>query len=150
MISGMSLDPEDEVPPLGFLLVRIAEDIDRRFVAALAELGLRPRELRTLVLVDRHPGLSQRELARRLGVDPGNLVALLDRLDRDGLLTRRRDREDRRRRTLRLTAKGGRLLARANRATASVEDAVFAALDASERAALSGMALRVWRARRGE
>jgi MarR family transcriptional regulator, lower aerobic nicotinate degradation pathway regulator len=146
----MPLDPEDEVPPLGFLFVRIAEDVDRRFVAALAELGLRPRELRTLVLVDRYPGLSQRELARRLDVDPGNLVALLDRLDRDGLLTRRRDREDRRRRTLRLTAKGSRLRARADRATAAVEDAVFAALDASERAALSEMALRVWRARRGE
>jgi DNA-binding MarR family transcriptional regulator len=146
----MPLDPEDEVPPLGFLLVRIAEDVDRRFVAALAELGLRPRELRTLVLVDRHPGLSQRELARRLDVDPGNLVALLDRLDRDGLITRRRDQEDRRRRTLRLTAKGGRLRTRADRATAAVEDAVFAALDAAERAALSEMALRVWRARRGE
>ncbi|HTE62663.1 MAG TPA: MarR family winged helix-turn-helix transcriptional regulator [Solirubrobacteraceae bacterium] len=146
----MSLDPEDEVPPLGFLLVRIAEDVDRRFVAALGELGLRPRELRTLVLVDRHPGLSQRELARRLDVDPGNLVALLDGLDRAGLLTRRRDEADRRRRTLRLTAGGARLLARANRATAAVEDVVFGALTESERAALSGMALRVWRAGRGE
>jgi DNA-binding MarR family transcriptional regulator len=145
----MALDPEDAVPPLGFLLVRIAEDVDRRFVAALAELGLRPRELRTLVLVDRHPGLSQRELAARLDADPGNLVALLDGLDRDGLLTRTRARTDRRRRTLRLTAKGRRVLARANRATAAVEDAVFAALDASEREALAGLALRVWRAGRG-
>jgi len=146
----MPLDPEDEVPPLGFLLVRIAEDIDRRFVAALAALGLRPRELRTLVLVDRHPGLSQRELARRLGVDPGNLVALLDGMDRDGLITRRRDRGDRRRRTLRLTAKGERALARANRATAAVEDAVFRALKTSERAQFAGMALRIWRTERGE
>jgi DNA-binding MarR family transcriptional regulator len=146
----MTLDPEDEVPPLGFLLVRIAEDLDRRFVAALAELDLRPRELRTLVLVERHPGLSQRELARRLGVDPGNLVALLDGLDRAGLLTRRRDEGDRRRRTLRLTAKGSRLLAHANRATAAVEDVVFGALSESERATLAGMALRVWRADLGE
>jgi DNA-binding MarR family transcriptional regulator len=146
----MMLDPEDEVPPLGFLLVRIAEDVDRRFVAALAELGMRARELRTLVLVDRHPGLSQRELARRLEVDPGNLVALLDALDRAGLLTRRRDEGDRRRRTLRLTAKGARMLARANRATAAVEDAVFAPLTDAERAALAGAALRVWRAGRGE
>jgi DNA-binding MarR family transcriptional regulator len=63
---------------------------------------------------------------------------------------RRRAAGDGRRRTLRVTGKGERLLARANRATAAVEDVVFAALTESERAALAGMALRVWQADRGE
>jgi MarR family transcriptional regulator, transcriptional regulator for hemolysin len=140
----MALDPEDAVPPLGFLLVRIAEDVDRRFVAALAELGLRPRELRTLVLVDRHPGMSQRALAERLAMDPGNLVALLDGMDARGLLVRERDPADRRRSTLRLTRAGERLLARASDATHAVEDAVFGALSDDERAAFTRTALRVF------
>lgn len=61
---------EDD-PPLGFLLVRIAEAVDQQFVGTLAELGLKPRELRLLVVIDRGDGSTQRELARNIGVDAG-------------------------------------------------------------------------------
>src|SRR5829696_3610440 len=129
---------------LGYLVVRIAEEVDRRHSAVLVELGLRPRELRTLVLVDRHPGLSQRALAARLAMDPGNLVALIDAMDARGLLRRERDPADRRRSTLRLTAAGEELLARASDATEAVEDAIFGVLSEDERAALTRSALRVF------
>jgi DNA-binding MarR family transcriptional regulator len=141
-------DDEDETPPLGFLLVRLGEAIDRRFVAAMATLQLRPHELRALVLVDRHPGCSQRELARRMSVDPGNLVEVLDRLERRDLIRRRPATEDRRRRTLELTAAGARLLARANKATHELERDVLAPLSEDQRAALEAVALRLWQANR--
>jgi DNA-binding MarR family transcriptional regulator len=143
----MAGDPDEE-PSLGFLLVRLGEAVDQRFVAAMAELDLRPRELRTLVLVDRHAGLSQRELARHLRVDAGNLVELLDRLEARGLIVRRPAPEDRRRRTLRLTRAGEQLLARANAASAEVDRAVLAPLDADQRAALEAIALQLWQASR--
>lgn len=144
MVSVMvTLEPAD-CDRLGYLLVRIAEEVDRRHVAVLEELELRPRELRTLILVHRHPGLSQRALAGRLAMDPGNLVALLDGMDDRGLLTRRRDPDDRRRRTLHLTAAGERLLERAERATAELEDAVFGSLSTAERAAMTHAALKVF------
>jgi DNA-binding MarR family transcriptional regulator len=123
---------DDQRPPLGFLLVRIAEAVDRLFVSALVDLGLKPRHLRLLVLVDRSPELSQRELAKQLGMDAGNLVEFLDTLEARGL--RRRDRHvaDRRQRLVALTADGEALLRRAIDATEQVEDRVFAHLSTGE------------------
>jgi DNA-binding MarR family transcriptional regulator len=137
--------PDDEQPPLGFLVIRIAEAVDRAFVAALADLGLKPRHLRLLVLVDRAPGLNQRELARQLDVDAGNLIAVLDRLEADGLLERTRDASDRRQRLVSLTPKGRRVLADAQRATAAVEAEVFAGLPASQQRAYYDMTLAAYR-----
>ncbi len=142
-------DTEDERPTLGFLLVRLGEAVDRRFGAALTSLGLRPRELRALVLIDRHPGSTQRALARRMPADPGNLVELLDRLEARGHIARRRDLADRRRRTLELTPAGKRLLERAITASADAEREVLAPLDDREREALEAIALRLWRPARG-
>lgn len=136
---------EDD-PPLGFLLVRIAEAIDKEFVGTLAGLGLKPRELRLLVVIDRGDGLTQRQLARSVGVDTGNLVAVLEDLEARELLARPRDAQDRRRRMVRLTAKGQRLLGRARRATGAIEDELLADLTAAERRAFYDTASRVWRA----
>jgi DNA-binding MarR family transcriptional regulator len=141
----MAGHPNDEHPPLGFLVVRIAEAVDRAFVAALADLGLKPRQLRLLVLVDRASGLNQRELARQLAVDAGNLISVLDWLEAEGLLHRARDESDRRRRLVRLTPKGRRVLADAQRATAGVEARVFAGLPASQRRAYYDMTLAAYR-----
>lgn len=137
-------DGNDEQPSLGFLLVRLGEAVDQRFVAALERLQLRPRELRALVLVDRYRGSSQRELARRLDVDPGNLVDLLDRLEARGLISRNAALDDRRRRALQLTPAGSRLLKRAVRATQDAEHQVLAPLSDDEWAKLEGIALHLW------
>jgi DNA-binding MarR family transcriptional regulator len=88
-----------------------------------------------LVLVARAPGLNQRELARQLGVDAGNLIAVLDALEADGVLERTRDKADRRRRLVSLTARGQRVLTAAQRATADVETKVFAGVPANRRGA---------------
>jgi DNA-binding MarR family transcriptional regulator len=137
----------EERPTLGFLLVRLGEAIDVRFVEAMAELELRPRELRALVVIEGHPGLSQRELARRMPADPGNLVDVLDRLERRSLIARRRG-SDRRRRALELTGAGSRLLARANRATQRLESEVLEPLDDHQREALDAIAFELWQANR--
>jgi DNA-binding MarR family transcriptional regulator len=142
--------PAPEAPPLGFLVVRLAEAVDRRFVGALAELALKPRELRLLVVVDEARSLSQRRLADDLGIDAGNLVAVLDDLQGRGLLERPRDPEDRRQRLVTLTESGARTLEAARRATAAVEDEVFAALSPSERRQLHGLTLRAWRRLRAD
>jgi DNA-binding MarR family transcriptional regulator len=98
-----------------------------------------------LVLVDRAPGLNQRELARQLDVDAGNLIAVLDGLEADGLLERTRDASDRRQRLVSLTPKGRRVLADAQRATAAVEAKVFAGLSASQKRAYYDMTLAAYR-----
>jgi DNA-binding MarR family transcriptional regulator len=141
----MSKHPDDERPPLGFLLVRIGEAVDRDFVAALTDLDLRPRHLRLLVLVGRAGELTQGELARQLGMDPGNLVGILDSLESDGLVARPRSERDRRRRLVSLTPSGRRLLARALRATAAIDERILTMLPASQRGRFYEMALSIHR-----
>jgi len=52
----------------------------------------------------------QTEIAARLLSSPSNLTLVIDNLERDGLVERRIDALDRRRRVARLTRRGGRLV----------------------------------------
>lgn len=47
-------------------------------------------------LIAHHEGCSQRELATLAGVKPGSLTEVLERLERNGYVIRRRDERDRR------------------------------------------------------
>jgi DNA-binding MarR family transcriptional regulator len=56
-------------------------------------------------IMDSH-GVTQTELATLLGVSPGYVTALVDRLEADHLVHRRRDHEDRRKVRLRISLRG--------------------------------------------
>jgi DNA-binding MarR family transcriptional regulator len=66
-------------------------------------------------------------------IDPSILVTLLNPLEAEGLLSRRRDPLDRRRHLVTLTAQGERRLAAAGRAQREAEDELFAGLDERQR-----------------
>lgn len=65
--------------------------------------------------------------------DPSILVTLLNPLESDGLLSRRRDPLDRRRHLVSLTARGQRRLADAAQAQREAEEQLFAGLDSTQR-----------------
>ncbi|MDE2006570.1 MAG: MarR family transcriptional regulator [Rhodospirillales bacterium] len=58
--------------------------------------GLAKAEFSALAILARHPGLTQRELAERLNVEPVTVARLLDRLTARGWVERRPDPRDRR------------------------------------------------------
>jgi DNA-binding MarR family transcriptional regulator len=137
--------PADALEPTtGFLLVRIAEAIDLRFVELLSELGLRPRHLHVLRHLDARGPMSQQELATGIGVDSGNLVDALDALEHDGLIRRDVDRADRRRRQLQLTASGKRRLRKGIAASERAETEILGGLTRAELDALRATARRVY------
>ena len=70
---------------------------------------------------------SQADLAGTLQLDRTNLVGLLDELESEGSIERRRSPEDRRRHTVVLTQSGRERLARAEFVLAAAEDIVPAA-----------------------
>jgi DNA-binding MarR family transcriptional regulator len=84
----------------------------------------------------------QQDIQEALVLDPNNVVLLLNELEAAGLAERRRDPLDRRRHVVDITAAGRRALERAERAQASLEDEVLAALTAEERETLRGLLLR--------
>jgi MarR family transcriptional regulator, lower aerobic nicotinate degradation pathway regulator len=124
------------------LITRLARAMRRRFELAVAPLGLRARHLVALTHLKDHGPSQQQTLIEALGLDASNLVALLNELEDAGLIVRRRDRADRRRGIIELSADGERMLIEVDRALEEVDDEVLAALSAEERTALNDLLAR--------
>ena len=77
--------------------------------SAVAPLGLRARHLVALTHLSDHGPTPQQTLIEALGLDASNLVALLNELEDAGLIVRSRDRADRRRGIIELSAEGERV-----------------------------------------
>jgi len=122
-------------PTSGVLLLKIGKAAERRFEKALKPLGLTPRHLGVLFEVQACP-TSQQALIEMVGVDPSKLVGLLNDLEADGLIVRKRDPEDRRRHIVEVSAKGSARLEAAKETAAVVEEELLAGLDADQRAEL--------------
>ena len=71
---------------------------------------LTPRQLAVLVTVANNEGLSQTGLVDRTGIDRSTLADIVRRLQRKGLLQRRRTKEDARAYAVKLTDEGRRVL----------------------------------------
>jgi DNA-binding MarR family transcriptional regulator len=115
------------------LLVHLARHMRVRSEAAIAPLGLRARHLIALTVLRDQDGSTQQSLSRTLQIDRTNLVGLLNELEADGLVARRRSTEDRRRHIVELTGTGLQRLAQAELALAAAEDEVLGALDRAQR-----------------
>ncbi len=91
---------------LGYNLRRAHQVAWRTYVSFIGENKIRPGLFSLLCLVRANPGIAQIELGTHLGVDKASIVALLDRLERAGLIERRRSIRDRRRQGISLTDSG--------------------------------------------
>lgn len=120
----------------GALLDNLARKLRVHSMAVLAPLGLRTRHLVALTVIRGRNGLLQSELAAELQLDSTNVVGLLNELEAEGYIERRRSTTDRRRHNVLLTDAGNVKLAEAERALAAAEDAVFGGLDTEERSTL--------------
>ncbi len=116
------------------LLPRLTKQVMRRCRAEL--LGIDLRLLIALSYLGDHDGVPQQELVDALCIDAKNVVLLLNDLEDQGHLIRRRDPEDRRRHRVYITTAGRHALEHADRVLQEIEDDVLRALDARERATL--------------
>jgi DNA-binding MarR family transcriptional regulator len=95
---------------VGFLLSKAAHQIERRFADALRPHRIAPREYGVLASIARQGPQSQQKIGERLGIDRTTMVNIIDALEDRGLVTRIRDRVDRRRYAITLSAAGKRLI----------------------------------------
>jgi DNA-binding MarR family transcriptional regulator len=124
------------------LLDHLARVGRRAAEASIAPGGLRPRHVIALTLLNDHGPANQGGLGDALGLDPSNVVALLNELEERGLVTRRRDPADRRRHIVELSIPGQAELMAAQQRLSCVEDELFRALTSDERATLYKLLLR--------
>lgn len=111
---------------IGFLLSQLGAHASRRFDERVAEVGLTVQQAGVLRILGRQPGVSQRDLADRLGLVQSRMVALIDGLEHAGLVARTRSEADRRSYELTLTHAGGAKL-RELRGVAEAHEAELAA-----------------------
>jgi DNA-binding MarR family transcriptional regulator len=95
---------------------------------ALAPYGIDGRELAVLNAIADNASLSQQEVARGLGIDRTTMVAMVDALERKGLVKRNPHPADRRKNTVELTAAGRDVRPRATRASLDAERRFLAPL----------------------
>lgn len=118
---------------LAFLLSQVGIHASRQFAERIAAAGLNPPLFRVLNLVDAAEGQSQQAIGAAIDVPPSRMVALVDELEREGLVERRPDPEDRRVRALYLTRKGRKALTRGREIAKQHEDELTQGLGASDR-----------------
>jgi DNA-binding MarR family transcriptional regulator len=118
------------------LLDHLARRVRLRAESVIAPLGLRPRHLVALTVLRDGGGSTQQALSTTLQIDGTNLVGLLNELEADKLIERRRSAEDRRRHIVEITPAGAKRLAQAEFALATVEEDVLGRLDDEQRETL--------------
>ena len=100
-----TLDIADRLRPV---LLRLGRELRRE----ARDVGVSPEQSGLLVAIKYTPGVGVRELATRERVSAPAMSKHVDRLERDGLVTRTPSADDRRRVGLTLTDEGQRVLRR--------------------------------------
>ncbi len=130
---------------------RVPAHLARRFhqicLGALAEVtvpaDLNPAEYGILAAVIDWPGLDQRRLAERLGIDPASVGQMIDRLETAGLLERRVHPDDRRARLVSATRSGERVRQQLRPAALAAQERLLAPLTVRERRLFLDLLTRV-------
>lgn len=128
---------------IGTLIRQLRLSMTRCIDAEMARHGLTDAQWGPLFLIAAGRGHTAAALAQELLVNAGAMTRTLDRLEKKGLLLRRRSEEDRRVVMLELTAEGRRAAARIPGVLASVYNAHLAGFSEAEFAALRSMLARM-------
>ena len=109
--------------PIGRVISSTAKQLSRAFERKLAEAGGSQPVWLILVALEQQRWRTQQDLAGAVGIEGPTLTHHLDGLQRDGLIERTRDPDDRRAMRVELTAQGDRLFLRLAQAALVVRPA---------------------------
>ncbi|MGJ0203458.1 MarR family transcriptional regulator [Leucobacter sp. gxy201] len=115
-----------------FLLARANALSLARMHDVLAEYGLQARSYSLLAIAAADARPSQRELSEFLRLDPSQIVALIDQLERRDLVRREPDPNDRRAKVVIATESGRELAARARDSVVESDQGWFAQLPSAD------------------
>ncbi|HVA52771.1 MAG TPA: MarR family winged helix-turn-helix transcriptional regulator [Acidimicrobiales bacterium] len=128
------MDENSSTGPI-LLLTQLSRLVSRRSTPEL--LGQTLKELATLSFLRDFPETTQQSLSDGLCIDANYCVLLLNDLEANELIERRRDPSDRRRHIVSMTDEGRRALQRAEAAQQTLEDEILGALNEEERSMLA-------------
>ncbi len=136
--------PHGAADDLTWLLHRVAQLFRDSLGEGVKAAGLADvRDWMVLTALADGVDRSQLEIARELGVDKTTLVAIIDRLEKQGYVMRTLDPRDRRVRVPRTTESGRALQAALVKKRETAEEWLFDGLDDSDRANLKAALLHI-------
>jgi DNA-binding MarR family transcriptional regulator len=130
--AGMSTQSPMDHSPL-HLLHRAGQCAAEIFAAEMGHDGLTPRQYTVIRTIAENEGISQTGLVDRTGIDRSTLADLIRRLQKKGLIQRRRTKQDARAYAVKLTESGWNALKAAEPGAERVDGRLLDALPASQR-----------------
>ena len=129
------MNPRRHEDQTAYLVAALGAHVKIRFTQMLAPIGLEPPHYGVLRRLARHEGCTQQEVADAMRLRRSVMVGLVDELEANGWVERRRHPADRRANALHLTAVGRRTLHRCEREADRIDEELLSALPAGERCA---------------
>ena len=132
---------------VGYHLRRAQATVFDDFMRTMAEDGngdgVTPGQFGVLVLIGSNPGASQSTIAKAIGVERSTMVAVIDRLQERGLVSREVSEVDRRSYALKLTGDGAALTTRLGKRVRDHERRIASALSGEEKETLIRLLRRI-------
>jgi MarR family transcriptional regulator, lower aerobic nicotinate degradation pathway regulator len=135
--------PYELVCSPAYLLKRLGMKVKDRTIEAYEAVGASPFYYSVLAVLEEGARDTQATIADALGYDRSWLVGILDDLEADHLIERKRDPGDRRRHLVSLTPAGKKKLTELRKISQAVEDELLSSLDAEQREQLHRLLLQV-------
>jgi DNA-binding MarR family transcriptional regulator len=146
MTAGAAAGPNGrEHAGFAFLLVQLGAHAAREFGERLAPLGVEPRHVGMLTRLAANEGRAQQAIGELIGLNPTQMVFLVDELEDRGFVQRRRNPADRRSYGLYLTETGRDMLAKVQAAGRAHQAELGSSLSADEQDQLTTLLRRLAR-----
>lgn len=134
---------------VGFLLNRAARSMKRGLESRLVTYSLTATQYIVLALLAKKDGLSQSQLGNHLYFDNPTVTGVIDRMERDGLVERRRTSDDRRVINIFLSRKGKDILAQVETVADDLDSEATQVFSPKEKSDLVRMLNTIWKEMNG-
>lgn len=118
----------------GFMLIQqVAHLAKYQTLKEMESCGLKPNQAGILVVLRSEGGLSQKELAKRMGVTPPSMTAALKKMEKQGYVLREQDEKDQRITKIRISDQGIECLNGLQYMMRNLEKRLYEGISAEER-----------------
>src|SRR3954452_6788707 len=125
--------------PIGLQLTRAARTVSQAFERAMAEAGGSAATWQVLLLVRSQQWSKQSQMAEAMGITPATLTHHFNALEKQGLVRRWREADNRRAQRVELTERGAELFDRLREVALAHDARLRAGLSGEEVEQLSGL-----------
>ncbi|MFQ6677576.1 MAG: MarR family winged helix-turn-helix transcriptional regulator [Fidelibacterota bacterium] len=134
----------------GFLMFRTARGMKKLLDTRLSEFNITSSQATVLNTLSYQDGQSLSDIGKSIHLDKPAITGLADRMEKDGLVERRRTSSDRRIIQLFFTEKGKKLFHQIEKVIVDVDNELVEALREKEIESLHSMLQRIWNKSNGQ